>query len=339
MLQRIGSKKPKLFGVVDLTSGYHQTPLAESCRSLAAFVTDFGVFEPVRVPFGIHIAPAYFQRTIAGTLLSELMYDFIEMYIDDVIIYAQTEEEFLSNLEALFQKCRKYNLTLHPDKCKLGLEQIEYVGHVIDKEGLHMSEAKIRRVLDFPKPSNVRELQSFLGLTNYFRDHIHNHSIVTAPLYRMIPDKASGNTVLTWTTVQEEAYFNLRKLIEECPKLFFPDEGEDGHRKYDIIVETDACQYGIGACIFQREKLSNERFIEDPEKDNDPRPTCRRPIAFFSKTLNPTERRWSVIEQEQYAVYCALREWEHLLRGQHFILRTDHRNLLGMNDGSPKVMR
>lgn len=319
LMHRIGNKKPRYFAVVDLTSGYHQTPLSANSRKLSAFVTERGVFEWVRVPMGVHVAPAYFQRQIANTIMADLIYQCMEVYIDDIIIYGNTEEEFLENLQKLFMKCGKYNLTLHPDKCKLGLEKIEYVGHVIDKDGLHMSDDKIRKVIDFARPKKVKELQSFLGFVNYFRDHIRNHSMITQPLYAMYTNKDRGGTILKWTQPQIDAFEHIKIAIEQCPKLYFLES----HQEYDTFVETDASDYGIGAYVYQRNKQDQKE----------------RPVAFLSKSLTGAEKRWSTIEKEQYAIFYALKKWEYLLRGIPFTLRTDHKNLLQMNDGSPKVLR
>ena len=274
MMQRIGSKKPKKMGTVDCTSGYHQTSLSERSRQYAAFVTEFGVFEPVRVPFGIHVAPSYFQKTMATTVIGgELLFNNVDLYIDDILLYAQDDDEFLDILRKLFVRCRQFNITLHPDKCKLGVEEIEYVGHVIDKDGMHMSEEKIRKVLEFEKPSTVREMQSFLGLANYFRDHIRNHSTIAQPLYGMYNSKSDkGGKRLIWDDITTKAYNNLKKSIENCPKLYFL---EDKTRSTEIFVETDASDYGIGAYLYQ------QRIGE----------TVQRPVAFISKALSTTERR------------------------------------------------
>jgi transposase InsO family protein len=322
MMQRIGSKKPKKMGTVDCTSGYHQTSLSERSRQYAAFVTEFGVFEPVRVPFGIHVAPSYFQKTMATTVIGgELLFNNVDLYIDDILLYAQDDDEFLDILRKLFVRCRQFNITLHPDKCKLGVEEIEYVGHVIDKDGMHMSEEKIRKVLEFEKPSTVREMQSFLGLANYFRDHIRNHSTIAQPLYGMYNSKSDkGGKRLIWDDITTKAYNNLKKSIENCPKLYFL---EDKTRSTEIFVETDASDYGIGAYLYQ------QRIGE----------TVQRPVAFISKALSTTERRWSTIEKEQYAIYYALRQWEYLLKGIPFTIRTDHKNLEGRNMNTPKVVR
>ena len=321
MLSRIGSKRPKYFGIVDLTSGYHQAPLSANSRELAAFVTGDGLYEPLRVPMGVHVAPAYFQRSIASTIMADELYDGMEMYIDDIIIYASTEKEFNERLERLLKKCEKYNLTLHPDKCTLGVTSIEYVGHIIDAEGLHMSEEKIRKVVEFAKPNTVKQMQSFLGLANYFRDHIKNHSDITYPLYQMFAsneDKKS-NAKLTWDDPTNTAFERTKTAIEQCPKLYFPlDENN-----LETIVETDASNYGIGAYMYQKRKDSDTQI----------------PIAFISKSLSSVEQRWSTIEKEQYAIFYSLKQWEHLLKGRPFILRTDHKNLLQMNEGSPKVLR
>jgi transposase InsO family protein len=277
---------------------------------------------------GVHVAPTYFQRVIAGTILAEFMFNGMEMYIDDIIVYGDTEEELLQNLEKLFKKCAQFNLTLNPDKCKLGLTSIEYVGHILDKDGVRMSNDKIRKVLEFPLPTKVKHLQAFLGLANYFRDHIKGIATMMAPLYEMTTNKdgKKGSRVITeWTDEAMHAFEAVKTAIEACPRLyFFEDEDpKTKSRQYDTIVETDASDYGIGAYLYQR-KIGE---------------TMQRPIAFISKSLSRVERRWSTIEKEQYAIFYALKKWEHLLRGIHFTLRTDHDNLRRMNDGSPKVVR
>lgn len=154
LLRRLGSKRAKFFAVLDLTSGYHQVLLSESCRRLAAFITDFGVFEPVRILMGLKTAPAYFQQQIA-LMLHQLIHDICELYIDDVIIHGRTEEEFLENLQRVLQRLREHGITLHPDKAKIGLTQLEYVGHIITQKWMGMSDAKINKVLDFPMPKRA----------------------------------------------------------------------------------------------------------------------------------------------------------------------------------------
>jgi hypothetical protein len=283
LMQRIGAKKAKYYGVVDLTSGYHQAPLSKDSRELAAFVTHRGVYNPLRVPMGVHVAPAYFQRTIANTIMSEFLYDGMEMYIDDIIIYAGTEEEFLARLERLYKKCEQYNITLNPDKCTLGVEEIEYIGHVIDKDGLRMSDDKIRKVVDFAVPDTIQQMQSFLGLANYFRDHIQNHSTIAHPLYALYDCKAKGKTKLVWTDAATEAFTAMKHAIEQCPKLYFLDNDPE----YRTVVETDASDFGIGAYMYQVKKGSD----------------VQRPVAFLSKSLCQTEQRWSTIEKEQYAIF------------------------------------
>jgi hypothetical protein len=182
LLNRIGDKKAKYFGIMDLTSGYHQTPMSESSKHLTAFVTAFGIFEWNRVPMGLKAAGSYFQRTMATQVLRGLIHNVCECYLDDVITFGETEEEFMTNLEAVFKRLRETNVTLNPTKCKFGMSEIEYVGHVIDSEGKTFTRDKLDSVVNFPKPVRQKDMKSFLGLANYFRLHIPNHTTVVGPL-------------------------------------------------------------------------------------------------------------------------------------------------------------
>ena len=316
MLQRLGGHRPKLLAVMDLTSGYHQTLLSLASIVLTAFITFMGVFEWTRVPMGLKGAPGYFQRVLATSVLAGLIYSICELYIDDIIVHAQNAEDYIKNLRVVFERLRKHNITLNPEKCKFGLKKVEYVGHTIDESGLSFSREKIEQVLAIPPPKYGKELKSFLGLASYFRDHIRNYADMSRPLQLMIANYEKKRK-LEWTEQGTQAFKNIREAIQNCPKLFFIDDNSP------VYLHTDASDYGIGGYVFQ--------IVDGKEI----------PIAFMSKLLSIDELKWKVIEKECYAIVMALRKFEYLLRDRKFTLRTDHANLLYVNDpaASPKVQR
>jgi transposase InsO family protein len=228
-------------------------------------------------------------------------------------------------------------ITVNPIKCDFGMGEADFIGHVVDYEGKRMSREKIEKVLNFAKPMTVKELRSFLGLVNYFRDHIKDHSKIVQPLLTMLK-RACGSGKLTiskressgksveWGTTQHDSYNVIVKAIADCPKLYFLDEEIAGPR--DIILCTDASDYGYGAYLAQK-------FGEGPDNE---RP--ERPIGFFSQTFTKVQLNWSVPEKEGFGIYSAILHFEHLLRDRHFVLKTDHKNLTFIKDsGSPKVIR
>jgi hypothetical protein len=189
MLERIGHYRPDTFGVMDLTSGYHQAPMANASKVLTAFICFCGVFQFTRLPFGPRRAPSYFQEQMAKVVLNGLIYMCCEMYLDDCIVYARGDDEFLERLEAVFRRFRCFGLYLKAKKCKFGMKSIEYVGRTISVTGISMSRAKIESILKFPKPTNLTSLRSLLGLANYFRNFVPYHADIVAPLQRMIDPK------------------------------------------------------------------------------------------------------------------------------------------------------
>ena len=304
MLRRLGERKAKYFGVLDLTAGYHQAPIAEEAIPLTAFICFMGLFEFLRVPMGLVNACSYFQRFIAIVVLAGLMYKIVEAYIDDVIIHGQEEDDFVDNVAAVFEKFKKYGVKVNPRKIKLGVSQIEYVGHVIDREGLHFSREKLDSVYNFKQPMYAAQMKSFLGLANYFRDHIRNYSELARPLQDMVGmTPYNRRNKLHWDTATLAAWETLKTRIHECPKLFFVDHSSLIH------LYTDASDYGIGAYLCQ--------IIDGKEV----------PIAFISKTLDKRHRKWSVPEKECYAIYYAASKLEHLLLDRDFVVHTDHENL------------
>ena len=302
MLRRLGEHKPKYFGKLDFTSGYHQAPLAENSRWLTAFITFMGVFEWCRVPMGLKGAGAYFQGTLASIVLAGLIYFICELYIDDLIIHAQTPDEFATRLEQVLQRLDKYNIKVHPDKCELGLSEVEYVGHTINQHGLAFSREKIDKVLDFDTPILGKDLKSFLGIAVYFIDHIKNYANLVRPLHKMITNY-ERNRRLIWSSEGRESFEKIKEDINNCPTLFFLDDNSP------IFLMTDASDYGIGGYLCQ--------IVDDKEIS----------IAFVSHGLNPVETRWSTIEKECYAIVYSLKKLHYLLEDCKFIVRTDHLNL------------
>ena len=187
IFNRLGSHKPKFFCVFDLTSGYHQTPIHESSQDFTTFQTFMGQFKWKRVPMGLKGAPAFFQMAMANKVFPDLIYKILEIYLDDIILFSQTEDELIERLTIVLQRFEDFNITLNPEKCKVGVKEVEYLGHVINQEGLSFSKEKKEKVVNFPKPQTQKQMKSFLGLASYFRDHIEHHSDIVKALHDMIP--------------------------------------------------------------------------------------------------------------------------------------------------------
>ena len=316
LFERIGHQKPDIFGVMDLTSGYHQAPLDWASKVLTAFICFYGIFQFTRLPFGPRRAPSYFQEMMATVVLVGLIYISCEMYLDDCIVYGRGNDEFLERLELVFQRFRRYGLYLKAKKCKFGMKLIDYVGRVISAEGISMSKQKIESVIKFPKPTTEKALQSLLGLANYFRSFVPFHTDIVAPLQRMLVPLGKRKAPLVWTEEAYNAFFKIKQAISKCPLLHFVDEISP------IELFTDASDYGIGGMLIQIVGgVSN-------------------PISFVSKSLNSSQVKWSTIQKEAYAIYYCCKQLDPLLRDRKFTIHTDHKNLTFLNqDPSAMVNR
>ena len=153
MIQRIGRSRPRYFAKMDLTSGFHQTPMGVFSRVFTAFICWCGLFEWLRVPMGLKGAPSYFQRVMATVVLHGLLWHYgVELYVDDLLIYGSTFEEYITRLRAVFQRLRERGITINPTKCEFGLSEVEYVGYVINERGYTLSEERKEKVFQIPPP-------------------------------------------------------------------------------------------------------------------------------------------------------------------------------------------
>jgi hypothetical protein len=307
-LSRLGTLKPTVFGLLDFTAGYHQTPLAKASRALTAFSAVGGLYQWTRVAMGLKGAGPYFQRSMSNTVLAGLVYRICELYIDDVLIHGKDPETFLANVRKVFERLREFNVAVNPKKTKLGLAEVEYVGHVVSATGTSFTEEKRLKVLQFPLPETQKNLLQFIGLANYFRDHVPRMTEMVQPLRKLIPLKAyKGSGKLVWTPEAIAAFEYCQQAISNCQELYFLEDTAIP------ILQTDASDYGIGGYLFM---VTNGRV---------------RVVRFFSKALIGPQLNWSVREKECYGIFYGVRLFEDLLDNRPFILKTDHMNLTYLN--------
>jgi hypothetical protein len=186
------------------------------------------------------------------------------------------------------------------------------VGHVINSQGNTFSREKINTAIQLDKPVTREQLKSFLGLANYFRNHIRNMSALSHPLSQLLRNytKRDAKTLISWNDDANSAYDLILNGIKNCPMLYFIDD------TLPIFLQTDACQYGVGAYLFQMSRDGSEISI-----------------AFISQALSNNQLNWSVDVKAAYAIFFAFKKLEHLIRDVKFTLRTDHKNLVLIDRG------
>jgi hypothetical protein len=208
------------------------------------------------MPFGLTTSPSIFQR-LMDLVLHGLAYDICLVYLDDIIIFGRTFDEQMHRLETVFQRLRWAKLKLKPSKCSLLQRKVDFLGHTVSQEGVAMQESKIQAVIDWPRPKDVHQLRSFLGLCSYYRRFVDGFADTAAPLHAL----TSKSVHYHWGEEQEVAFNELKHKLTTAPVLGMPaDEGQ-------YIVDTDASDVGLGAVLSQ---------VQDG---------VERPIAFASRTL------------------------------------------------------
>ena len=287
----------KFFSSFDLHSGYWQIPMAIADKSKTAFIVDGGLFEFNVMPFGLTNATATFQRYM-DLVLSGLKWNSLLVYLDDICVFSKTLEEHLDRLTIVFERFRKYKLKLNASKCQILKEEFRYLGHIVSREGIKPDPKKIEAVLNMPRPTNHKQLRSFLGMCNYYRKFIKDYNWKCATLYELLTKD------FAWTDKAETWFLELRQTLATMPMLSYPDF------ERQFKVSTDASDYGIGAVLSQTDDQSMEKVIQ-----------------YISRTLQPAERKWCVREKEALAIIYSIETFRPYLYGTHFIVETDHHSL------------
>jgi transposase InsO family protein len=295
----------RLFSKLDLTKGFWQIPLEESSRKLLAMATPLGLYEPAVLPFGVKNAPAVFQREMQRVFRDKL-YRGVMVFIDDILIYTQTAEEHAVLVEWVLKRLTDEGYYAHPDKCEFFQKEVSFLGHVVSERGVAVQQHKVASVSNWPQPRNKKDVRAFLGLTGYYRKFIPEYSAIAAPL----TDLTRETVKFEWGDQEQAAFDELKKRLTSATVLAHPDSS----RQY--VVSTDASGFAISGVLMQ-----------------DQADGTRRPVAYFSRKLNPAEKRYATHEKELLAIVKAVEHWRCYLEGSPHpvLLQSDHRSLQHLN--------
>lgn len=243
----------RLFSTIDLASAYNQVEVAPEDRHKTAFTTPFGLFEYNRMPFGLGGAPGTFQRIIQTIFRDELLETLI-VYLDDIIVFSQDISTPLQRLEMVFQKLREHGLKIEAKKCQFFRTQVTYLGHVVSADGVATDPVKTEVVTNWPKPTTLKDLRSFLGFPSYYRRFVPHFTQLARPLHELVTKlyeggrhgKLRGKSVeCDWSRECQNAFESLKQTLTSPPVLAYPVYTQT------FIVEVDASNEGLGAVLSQ----------------------------------------------------------------------------------------
>jgi hypothetical protein len=313
-------KGARFFAAFDLLKGYWQCPLHPNSQEILSLMTDEGIYTPTRIIQGFIDAVKYFQSTMQGCF-REILYISLIIWIDDILVYAKTEEDLLRAIEEVFDILNKFGLKLNPNKCELFKTDIKFCGKMIDQHGIRHDPERIRSIIDMELPTTAKQLNQYLCATNWMRNAIPDYSRKAKSLRIFLEsvcvgvkrtNKALKHVQITMNTEIEKQFRDLNIAIANVVSLSHPDP------EAEYFLFTDACDAGWGAALFQIKQYDPNVPVKDQN--------CE-PLYFLSGAFSGAMLRWSMPEKEGFAMVESVERLDYLLiRSKPFYLMTDHRN-------------
>ena len=299
VINKVG--KSVVFSQIDLKEAYLQLPLDNESKLLTTINTPAGLYCWNYLPFGLTASPGIFQSFISQILDN---IPSVICYQDDILIMSSDHKSHEVTLSTVLSTLRDNGLKINVDKSQFFIEEVKYLGHIFDKNGVYTDKNKVRAILEAPSPCSVKQLQAFIGLCNYYQRFIPNFSHVMSPLYNLL----KKDVPYVWGEEQQLSFLTIKQLFQKCSilKMFNPN--------LPVLVETDSSSYGIAAVLLQKE--INSQFWH--------------PVQFISRTLNSAERNYSCLEREGLSVIFALDKLKHFLLGSKFLIYNDHKPLMSL---------
>ncbi|XP_062542038.1 uncharacterized protein K02A2.6-like [Armigeres subalbatus] len=289
-----------IFSIVDLSDAYLQLEVDDDSKKLLTINTHRGLFQFNRLAPGVKSAPGAFQRLVDAMIAN---IPGVRSFIDDVIVFSKDMESHLASLNQLFQRLKKYGFHVKAEKCSFFQSQLGYLGHIVDKQGIHPDPEKVKTIATIPPPTNISELRSYLGAVNFYGRFVRNLQALRHPMDQLLKKE----TKWRWTPECQRAFDQFKTILQSNLLLTHYDP------KLPIIVAADASSSGIGAVIFHQ-------FPDGAMKA----------IQHASRTLAPAECNYGQPEKEALALVYAVTKFHKYLLGRHFTLLTDHKPLLSI---------
>ena len=294
-------KEAKFFLTIDLRSGYYHIALGKDSRAKTAFVTPFGKYKFLQVPFGLAQAPAFFQHLINKVLDN---CPFAMTYLDDIIIFSDTEEEHLAHIEEIFKRLEAADLKMKRSKCDFFKKHIHYLGHLISANGIQPLKDKLDMIHDMPAPHNSKEVKQFLGLAGYYRKFVPCFADLSRPLARL----TCKDRVFEWTHECRKAFDILKQSLCAQPILKYADTSK-GYTLY-----TDASKYGWAGVLTQ----AHTSMVEGKTVTTD------HPVAYVSGLFRGSQLNRAALTKEAFAIYMSVKKLSFYLTDADVLLKSDH---------------
>ena len=291
--------KGSMYSKLDMRHAYEQIELHPSSRKFVTINTPRGLFTYKRLPYGVSSAPGIFQR-VMDSLLKGIPNTMV--YLDDILVTGPTEEEHLQTLELVLERLAQAGFRLKAAKCSFLSDEVEYLGHRIDAEGIHSSGTTLSAIREAPAPTNLTELRSYLGMVNHYGRFLPNLATVLAPMHQLL----RKDTKWYWRKAQQEAFDRTKEMLSSPQVVTHFDSSKA------LFLTCDASPCGNGSAL--------ARVMEDGTE---------RPIACNSRSLSPAEINYAQIDKEGLAVIDGQKKFHQYLWGRNLTIVTDHKPLLG----------